>query len=72
MGEVLQNAIIEFRIICETLFLTFIILKFTDVISWSWWWVFSPLLEIALLILFFLISALIIGIYGKRRDKEIV
>lgn len=25
------------------LFLTFLILKLTEVIDWSWWWVTSPL-----------------------------
>jgi len=26
-----------------TLFIVFLILKLVGVISWSWWWVFSPL-----------------------------
>lgn len=26
----------------STLTLLFIILKLTDMIDWSWWWVFSP------------------------------
>ena len=72
MGEVLQSAIIEFRIICETLFLTFLILKLTGVITWSWWWIFSPVLAIFGLILFFLIAVLIIRFNGKRREKEII
>jgi uncharacterized integral membrane protein len=25
------------------LFLIFLVLKLTNVISWSWWWVFSPI-----------------------------
>ena len=25
------------------LFITFLVLKLTNVISWSWWWVTSPL-----------------------------
>jgi uncharacterized membrane protein len=35
------------------LFLIFLVLKLTNTITWSWWWVFSPLwipLVIALLI----------------------
>ena len=56
MGDSLQNTIIEFRIICETLFLTFLILKLTDVITWSWWWICTPILCILGLILFFIIS----------------
>lgn len=27
---------------CTTLFLIFLVLKLTKVITWSWWWVFSP------------------------------
>jgi hypothetical protein len=26
-----------------TIFIVFLVLKLTHVISWSWWWVFSPL-----------------------------
>ena len=28
---------------CRILLITFIILKLTDNIDWSWWWVTSPL-----------------------------
>lgn len=24
------------------LFITFLVMKLTNVISWSWWWVFAP------------------------------
>lgn len=27
----------------DLLFLTFLILKLTNVIDWSWWWVTSPI-----------------------------
>lgn len=27
----------------STLFIVFLVLKLTGVISWSWWWVFAPL-----------------------------
>ncbi len=70
MGEVLQAGIIEFRIISETLFLTFLILKLTGVITWSWWWVFAPILVIAALILILLILLIIFNTNGKRRKKE--
>ena len=29
--------------LCDVLTVVFVILKLTDVIDWSWWWVFSPL-----------------------------
>ncbi len=72
MGDSLQNTIIEFRIICETLFLTFLILKLTNVITWSWWWICTPILCILGLILFFIISMVIIKINGKRRENKII
>ena len=25
------------------LFITFLVLKLTSVVAWSWWWVFAPL-----------------------------
>ena len=28
---------------CNLLFLTFLVLKLTHVINWSWWWVTAPL-----------------------------
>lgn len=72
MGEILQAAIVEFRMICETLFLTFLILKLTNVITWSWWWVFAPLLCLACLILILLVIAIIYWTYGKRRENKTV
>ena len=29
--------------LCELLFVVFLILKLTGVITWSWWWVTCPL-----------------------------
>lgn len=40
------------------LFIVFLVLKLTDVINWSWWWVTSPLwIPLAA-------AAVIIGILG--------
>ena len=72
MGEILQESIVEFRIVCETLFLTFLILKLTNVVAWSWWWIFSPILAVTVLILFFLIAFIIFKYYGKKREEETV
>ena len=69
MGEAIQAGIIEFRIISETLFLTFLILKLTGVITWSWWWVFAPILVIAALILILLMIILCYKIIEKRNSK---
>lgn len=46
--------------ICTVLFLIFLVLKLIGVITWSWWWVTSPLwIPIALGLLLFLIMFLI-------------
>lgn len=29
--------------VCELLTVAFVILKLTNVINWSWWWVLAPL-----------------------------
>lgn len=45
------------------LFITFLVLKLTHVIDWSWWWVTAPLWGgIALVAVFFIILALTIAI----------
>lgn len=46
--------------ICTVLFLIFLVLKLIGVITWSWWWVTSPLwIPVALGLLLFLIMFLI-------------
>jgi len=40
----------------DVFFIIFLVLKLTDNIDWSWWWVFSPIL-IAVTIQFILKSA---------------
>ena len=54
------------------LFITFLVLKLTHVIDWSWWWVSAPLWGgIALVAAFFIILALTIvisaGIHALRK-----
>ena len=47
------------------LFLVFLILKLTDTIDWSWWWVTSPLwVPLALGVVIMGIMGLII--YGRK------
>ena len=53
------------------LFLTFLILKLTGVIDWSWWWITAPLWGCfalaAVVVLIVLLFALIAGLTrGKR------
>ncbi len=43
---------------------TFIVLKLFKVITWSWWWVWAPVWGLfAFIIVAFLITAIIVGIY---------
>jgi len=44
------------------LFLIFLVLKLTDVIDWSWWWVTAPLW---IPIVFIILCLLVVLIYGK-------
>lgn len=51
------------------LFLVFLVLKLTEVIDWSWWWVTAPLwipaiIVIPIIIVVFLVAA---GSSGRRR-----
>lgn len=51
----------------SSLTLIFIVLKLTDVIDWSWWWVLSPLwLPI---VIFILGAALILGLVAMVGRK---
>lgn len=55
------------------LFFVFLILKLTKTISWSWWWVFSPLIIDGILLIG---SLLLIGIGTfaqkiiKKKEKK--
>ena len=55
------------------LFIVFLVLQLCEVISWSWWWVTSPLwimalFAIAVMILYFIIAFLMeLRKYTKRR-----
>ena len=45
-----------------TLFLIFLVLKLTDMIDWSWWWVTSPLWIPALLVVAFIGISVVIAL----------
>jgi len=53
----------------ETLTLVFIVLKLTEVVAWSWWAVFSPML-VGYAVIFFgaMMIAIVNGIREQRRD----
>lgn len=48
--------------ICDVLAIVFVVLKLVGVISWSWWWVLSP---IWIPVVIILILGLSIGVYKK-------
>lgn len=53
-------------------FLVFLILKLTNLIGWSWWWVTSPLwIVAALIILTALISSAVIYIRYKMYKRKL-
>ena len=48
------------------LFLIFLILKLTNTITWSWWWVTSPLWIPVLIGIIFLLFAIIVEVILKK------
>ena len=61
--------------LCTLVFVTFLVLKLTEVINWSWWYITMPLwgpaaLLIAVLLTIFIIvviSSIIIEVKGNRK-----
>ena len=49
--------------------IVFVVLKLTEVIDWSWWWVLSPILISFALAIIVLIIALIIALVNKLKDN---
>lgn len=51
--------------LCTLVFIVFLVLKLTNVIDWSWWWITAPLwIPTAILI----VVLILIGIICKERD----
>lgn len=49
--------------LCGLLFITFLVLKLTNVISWSWWWIAAPLWAPFVLIVLILLVVIGIGVF---------
>ena len=47
--------------------ITFIVLKLTDVITWSWWLVLSPIWITAIIWVVIIVGLLIITVLSQRR-----
>lgn len=64
--------------IVGTLAVVFVVLKLTNNIDWSWWWVLSPIwipigivpLSIFLIIISFGITSLLMGDIDKYREDD--
>lgn len=50
------------------LFLIFLVLKLTNYIDWSWWWVSAPLWITA--ILYIVIVTIFVMFFDKRRGRK--
>ncbi len=54
--------------IATVLFLIFLVLKLTKVITWSWWWVFSPLwISLGVALVAFVLWALVLIVLNLRK-----
>jgi hypothetical protein len=51
---------------CGMLTIVFVVLKLTNIISWSWWWIFAPLWIPAILI--FLLAILLLSLGYDFKD----
>lgn len=48
------------------LFVVFLVLKLTDKIDWSWWWVTSPIwIPVALVLVVAIIAGIVSAIFGR-------
>jgi hypothetical protein len=60
----------EIRIVGDSVLTVFIILKLTDVISWSWVWVLSPFWIIASIVVIFFIIMWIINFLKRNGETR--
>lgn len=52
----------------SVLFIVFLVLKLTNVITWSWWWVTAPLwIPLGLGIAILVLVGLILGVFALLR-----
>lgn len=53
------------------LFIVFLILKLTNVIDWSWWWVTAPLwIPLGLVVMILIVTSLVIIAKEIKRKKQ--
>lgn len=56
--------------ICGLLFIVFLVLKLTQVIDWSWWWVSAPLWIPFAIVLLIVIVSIISAVVKIRRTNR--
>lgn len=58
-----NNKVVVSTPICMILFIVFLVLKLTNVINWSWWWVTAPLwIPASICLVLMLIAIAVLGI----------
>ena len=58
-----NNKVVTRSPICMILFIVFLVLKLTNVINWSWWWVTAPLwIPVSIVLVLLIIAIVILGI----------
>ena len=70
MSDLLKIISDEIRIVGDSVLTVFIILKLTDVISWSWVWVLSPFWIIASIVVIFFIIMWIINLLKRNGETR--
>ena len=58
-----NNKVVVYSPSCMILFIVFLVLKLTNVINWSWWWVTASLwIPVSIVLVLLIIAILILGI----------
>ena len=69
--QITQISIFGFNLTTD-LFIIFLILKLVNIITWSWWWVTSPLwIPILIGVIALCILIIIGGLIGERNDDNL-
>lgn len=58
-----NNKVVVYSPSCMILFIVFLVLKLTNVINWSWWWVTAPLwIPVSIVLVLLIIAIVVLGI----------
>ena len=58
-----NNKVVVYSPSCMILFIVFLVLKLTNVINWSWWWVTAPLwIPVSIALVLLIIAIAILGV----------